>query len=60
MARLLSYNNIFILASMLIKSVFELENLENLSISFEKSSPGKIEPGVEEGLEFSTKNNEIE
>ena len=35
MARLLSYNNIFRLASMLIKSVFELENH---SMSFETSS----------------------
>ena len=33
---------------------------DDLSISFEKSSPGKIEPGVEECLEFSTKNHEIE
>ena len=35
MARLLSYNNIFRLASMLMKSVFELENN---SMSFENSS----------------------
>ena len=44
MARLLSYNNIFRLASMLIKSVFELENN---SMSFEKSSE-------EIGDDFST------
>ena len=44
MARLLSYNNIFRLASMLIKSVFELENN---SMPFENSSE-------EIGDDFST------